>query len=307
MRPILVVAFVLFAACASAQSQPPSPGGGGEETKPQPKQTQPTQTQPGDTRGSESNPIIVRSIRSESESAENQQDRDGEKANRRYSLWLSVITTLVLGFQIWLLVRQNDIIGKQSAIMEGQRTAADKQSSYMREGLEHTKTAADAAKESANTARDALVLTQRGRLSVESAKAEFRKFNEGPPIRLHVTIVFRNVGPTLVTVTESMFDSVFGHPDDLPDKWEFDRESRKEDFPVAQGDTFEQIKWLPFASEADILRFKDGKDLVFLFGYAKYTNIIEPNRVHTTRYSRSYNLARKRTAVVQKPGYNYAD
>lgn len=147
--------FVLFAGFALSlvvlASQPPSPSSGRVERQPQPQQTTPAQTDPTPTplRGTQTDPFVVRESRTEEQAAEDRADRADNQANRRYSIVLSIITTIVIGFQVWLLIRQNSIMEEQTTLMTGQLTA--------------TKQAADAAKSSA----DAIKIINRQWLAIE--------------------------------------------------------------------------------------------------------------------------------------------
>jgi len=296
MRKILAVAFVFVAACASAEPQKPE---GADSVASQSKEaktatgnpatpgTQPAGAPPNATEDTKADATKVggsgnNQPQNQSVSIERMPPLDIPRDAIDYTQLL--LTVVVLALTIGQII-------------------------YSHKSTDAATKAANAAQKSADVARDALVLTQRGRLSVERAKVEFRKFDEAPQIRLHVTITFRNVGPTPVNVTESQFDSGSGHPDDLPDKWEFPKPPRPESYPVVQGDTFEQIKWINFENEAALDRFKDGKNVIFVFGYAKYTDTIEPERIRTTQYARLHNPARRPpiTRAIQKPHYNYAD
>lgn len=125
-------------------SQRPAPGARHEEGQPQPNQSEPAQSETNPAPlGTERRPLVVREMRSGDQAAEDQQDRKDQQANRRYSLWLSIITTAVIGFQVWLLLTQNDIIKGQTAIME-------RQAKHMEDGLRETQASNTAAATSAD-------------------------------------------------------------------------------------------------------------------------------------------------------------
>jgi hypothetical protein len=206
---IVIVLLTAIVAQAQQPSQPPTPSRGEGKRDPQTEQAQPTNDKTTTAqRGTEADPLYVRETRSEAQSSEDRQDREDEQANRRYALWLSIVTTVVLGFQVWLLLRQNDIIRKQNAIMKKQRNAADKQSEYMRDGLSEATKTADAAKESAHTAALALTLAHRPYFDVNDLRVIDNLYDawpaedsRQPPPELSISYRVFNASPAPATIT----------------------------------------------------------------------------------------------------------
>jgi hypothetical protein len=111
--------------------------------------------------------------KSQEESAQEQADRESEASTKRWTIWMTGLTVIVGAGQILMILRQaniakrqNEIIERQNTIMTGQREAADTQSTYMRDGLELTKQAAEAAQESADVARNSVLMTHRPKIIV---------------------------------------------------------------------------------------------------------------------------------------------
>lgn len=150
IAPLLLVAALAL--------QPPSPSAGSEKGQPQAKQTQPAQPNAAPVeRGTDANPVVVRTQPSDRQAAEDQQDRDDQRTNRRYALWLSVVTSAVLAIQVWLLIRQNSIMREQSGIMAEQR---------------------EAAASSANAAAEAVKLTEKQQAILEQQHATLSQQGE---------------------------------------------------------------------------------------------------------------------------------
>lgn len=187
----IVSLFWVLSACALAQSQPPTPSGGNEERQPQPQETRPYQ----DQRGTEANPLVIRELRSQEQADADQQDRRDEQANRRYALWLSLVTLVVIAFQVWLLLRQNTIISGQSDILE-------RQAKHMEDGLIETRRSADAAASAVQISEQSLITNARAYVlhSAWEVDAFWDKprIGGGPPILkgVRITPVFRNFGNT---------------------------------------------------------------------------------------------------------------
>jgi hypothetical protein len=201
MRNSSVALLVLLASCAMAQSQPP--------LQPEPaRNASGAYEQTGrDPRGTNVSPLIVRiepTPKTDAESAEEQREKEEQAADRRFNQRLAVATLgilllqlVVVGFQVRLLVKQNEIIDGQSAIMRGQREAADAQSGYMREGLQYTKTTADAAMKSAEAAVAAMKFSQDALVLFEGMERVNALL---PTTRL--TAVFKNHGSVAARRTE---------------------------------------------------------------------------------------------------------
>jgi hypothetical protein len=204
MRISSVTLLLLLTCGLSAQSQPPSPSGGAKEQRPATQQAEPTQTQPEPReRGTEIDPLVVRPIRSQDQAEEDRADRLDQQASRRQAFWLSAVTVIVLGFQVWLLTRQNTIIGKQTDIMTEQRDAANAQSEHMSKALVETRKAADAAKQSADTAERALVLLNRPYLDAENWRGDIIGAMKAET--MHITVSFNIVNSS---VTPAFVESI---------------------------------------------------------------------------------------------------
>ncbi len=153
MRYALGIIFLVTMILPAQQSQPPSPSRGEGKKQPNATQTTPTQAQPKPPQSETySNTPISRETRSEAQASKDNQDRRDQQANRRYTLWLSVITTIVLAIQVWLLINQNGIMKHQSTLMDGQ--------------LRATSEAANAATRAANSAEAALAKAERAYLTI---------------------------------------------------------------------------------------------------------------------------------------------
>ena len=164
MRVPLAVAFVLFSACAFAQSQPPTPGAReSQRSQPDSKSQSANQPTATDPRGTNESPLVVKvqpTPKTDEETAKEKAQEDDEASAKRWTKGLGVATGILgllqlvaIGFQVSIAHTQNTIIKKQNLIMTGQRDAANTQSGYMRDGLIETRVAAQAAQDSAEAAK----------------------------------------------------------------------------------------------------------------------------------------------------------
>ena len=143
-----VLLFAVSFGTAATALQPLIPSRGNVKGQPQSQQqAEPPKQQPAPP--------------SQTQTANDEADRRDQRMNRRYALGLSIITTIVLGFQVWLLFSQNRILKKQSDIMDGQKLAADQQATHMFDSLTLTREAVNVAKQSAAFSEKALVSVQR--------------------------------------------------------------------------------------------------------------------------------------------------
>jgi hypothetical protein len=106
---------------------------------------------------------------------------------------LGLLQLGAIGFQAHIASKQNKIIETQNTIMTGQREAADAQSGFMRDGLVHAKLAAEAAKTSADVARDALHLTEAADIHLDKIVTQVSGVLT-PDSRIR--LVFKNFGRT---------------------------------------------------------------------------------------------------------------
>ena len=151
------VALLLLTGIAVAQSQQPSPGTRVIERGPQQPQTQTTQqpTTP-DLRGTDKMPLIVKPLqatKTPEESAQDAKDRDEKAALERHTLYLGVLTLVVLALQLFAFIYQGWKL-RQTV------TAMSAQSSDMQKSITESKRSADAATKAADANVAALEISR---------------------------------------------------------------------------------------------------------------------------------------------------
>jgi hypothetical protein len=287
-------------AVALLASQPPAPSARNEKRQPQTIEATPREAQPDPhPRGTTDDPIVIRTERSKQQTTEDQQDREDDKANRRYNLWLSVITALVLGFQVWLLVRQNqtlskqtDLADKQTVSMERQTASMEHQATLMAQGLADAKESSDTAKENADAAkanaeaaRDLVALARtEQRAWVGVSKLYVTQQNGSASLRLEV----KNSGQTPALDCQILWRSE-GRAADVPYVPEFTSALKK---PPSTATIFPGLTKeggltpTPVPTQELIEAAVDGRFVYYVWVKITYRDVYgEP---HTTRYFGSW-------------------
>jgi hypothetical protein len=187
--------------------------------------------------------------KTEAETAEEQQQKQTEEADRALTRRLAIGTVLVgilqiiaIGFQVGIAWRQNTIITQQSAIMEGQRTAAvdqatitlaqkrvgDKQLVEMQAQLEVARKSADAARDAASAATanvDALKVIERAYVAVDPIAYRFGPNHERTG---HYSI--KNYGRTPASVSNILMAEFIQEPGEaFPDPESLEQLATSED------------------------------------------------------------------------------
>jgi hypothetical protein len=216
----------LLVACTivlAAQSQPPSPRPGNREGNPPQQQTAPThQVAPADQRGTETTPVVVKVLppqKTQEEAAQEKAERQDQSAANWWLVRLTgllavigAIQTVVFGVQAYRLkqtiVTMDQIASGQTADMRASINEATRAATAMEGIAKASKVTADAAKLSADTARDTLYLTQSA--DVQMADTIWNQPSaQGVPETI-ITIVFKNFGHT--AARNVMFDVTLGIP-----------------------------------------------------------------------------------------------
>lgn len=308
-RPILVVALVLFPACASAQTLKPG-------DKPPSAEGQTA----NDPRGTNESPLIVKVQPTPKTDEETAKEKAKEQDDASAKLWtqalawftagLALAQLFAIGFQVRIASQQNAIIKTQNKIMAAQRDAANTQSGYMLTGLEHAKTAANAAKDGADAAKDAadtaalaLRMTHRPRLIVQLIVPD--GFINADRI-LDSELMVTNVGVFDVALNFEFSDWFILK--DLPIVNPLKAvESRAVNGVLTPGaftklpvpgreismDDWIRLNMLPEMSESSKL---------YLIGSAKYSDPIGFRRKY---FCYEYQVGKRRFVRPKTPGYNY--
>ena len=238
-------------------------------------------------------------------------------------MWLTGLTIIVGVGQIYMIYRQAQIAERQNAIMEsqssilnGQAAAARQQAEYMRDGLIATTKAADAAKKSADTATDALHVSQRACLNI--VDIGFNNF--GPGLSPGIIYKISNTGhlpaalleqSAYLLTDEKEFPAVGldGVPDHEP--WHplstVIPPTGSSPFPGHVSDTFGP--GVVF-SEGDWQRIQAGTFLLKIYGALRYSAGF--NYIGEVGFAAVYVPARtdqplhRRFVMANEPGYQYS-
>lgn len=177
----------------------------------------------------------------------------------------------------------------------------EQQAQYMREGLNETRKAADAARNSADTAEQALMIANRGWLMI----SDFNVSNLTP--NGVATISFRVINAGATPVTFHHADCLSRIDSSLPDDPDY-RERVEVEQPQAVFGPGE-FKTLSHPTRVipsvDFMKLPTGERTIFVFGRLVYTDVFGH---HSTGYLVMLDRDRHTFKhVPSKPNYIYAD
>ncbi len=204
--------------------------------------------------------------------------------------------------QIWMIRKQaniaeqqNAIIFTQNSIMDGQRKAAEIQSTYMLQGL-------DAAKTSAEAARDAVLLAHRPRLTVRAVSATFA----GNQVHSGCARMV-NFGTSVATLKGLSSRWLIAERLPMSNPLDAEKSHGIKDHGLPPGAFV--LSELPdiTLSTGDDIHFADENDKwsLFLVGVVKYVDAIGFWR--RTGFCRRYDRTEGRFVVVENPNHEYEE
>jgi len=291
----MIALFVALGCAVAAQSQHP-------QTKPA-DASRPSQP---DVRGTNQAPLTVRVLPStitDVEAAQIKADREQEAFVKNATISLSVLTFLlglgqliVYGIQAKLL-RQTIEKMDQIAIAQGKD---------MRDSIAETRRTANAAIDSANIARNTMVLQLRARLGLESIDA--LDWTSPRPI---IRLVFKNFGGKGATVLKYCgFAGLDGLPSTPPRS---DQAGYGIGVPVEAGDVFEPFVTMPVITPEtwDAIHASKPTRTLYIWGFVQYNAGF--GEIMTVGFGRSYDPKLSQRfgeaffSIAGGANYNYAD
>jgi hypothetical protein len=172
-----------------------------------------------DKRGTIDAPFVVKAIpteKSKQEAEEDARDKDDKRWNDRAAIFISIATGLILLLQLFVFGWQAISLRKTIVTMKELGT---KQSADMQASIAVAKAAADAAKESADISRVALISTQRAYVSANIDSVPFIE-KDGPLKGFAFSIKWQNKGPTRAINLQN-FVLIKRFEPDVPENFDF--------------------------------------------------------------------------------------
>jgi hypothetical protein len=279
------VSVFLILSNADAKSKRPSPRPG-EDRQPQQSQAQAPQQPPAaDHRGTEESPLIVRSVKSKDDTAQDAEDRKDKTANDRETIAINRNLVVIGLLQLVVFVGQLLVFGYQAWKLRQTVQAASEQSRDM--------------KASIDLARAEFISTHRPLM-----KVKFIDLVEVDGEQAGVRFTVVNTGQTDAHVIGSCAKAdVFSETDWLhPNEYGRDNTIPPRRFVSGATDTYtiHTVNPISFPS----LHVGDESGLRF-YGYIVYRD--ESENVRTTYFCRQYNPKFDRFDPVDRPDYDSAD
>ncbi len=262
MRRLLIIAIFLSLAVfgqGGAESQPPAPGPFKETHPPQEKAQSHQTVRQDDKRGTEEFPLFIKTIETESQKTEKDRDiKQHEKetaTNWRLMLitgGLLLVAVFQLGFFYWQL-------------------------NLMRESMQLSKTAANAALSAANAAEkqsQAVILAERAYVRISSCSPGIIFFEESP---LACKLQIKNYGETPAHITDIVIQMrLLDRGQLLPEVPDYSRAKiyvYSASFLVRGESIFYNFFDKSITPKEIIKAIKDGEKVLCLYGFVDYTDV----------------------------------
>jgi hypothetical protein len=207
-RIFLFIVALAVAGDVCAQSKRPSPRRG-EGRQPQQSQTQTPQQPPAaNQRGTEESPLIVRSVKSSDDAAQDTEDRKDKAANDRETIAINR-NLVVIGFlQLAVFVGQLFVFGYQAWKLRQTVQAAVEQSRDMKASIAVAQRAAEAAELSAKAAIGVelpiISITDFALMEISAGRIT----GGVPPEVSELQLPFKNSGRTVASLIEQCIETI---------------------------------------------------------------------------------------------------
>lgn len=286
---------------AAPASEPPSPAPLEPGQKPQAESAPANQQTNTDQRGTEEVPLVVKiapAPEAQPESSEQRNAREQQSSQDRWTLVFAGLTTLFTGALV--------------GVGGGQLLMFYRQLGYMRDGMQETKTAAEAARDAANaakeqatTAREEFLATHRPRIGVRYM--QLTKMQAGEPLEIQFNIV--NVGGSQADIVQRGVEFMYLQHRfsfaGMPDFRRVDIERGKFVLTGGQNQGLTETDTGVMDSVA-IDAIRTGAVLLHVLGVISYADA--SGVVRRTGYFRRYDTSLRRfMPATDQPEYEYED